>query len=149
MVMGTATTMACLTEALGLMLPGGATAPSGSGARLRHAVATGRVLRRASPTRWGLAALPGFGAALRQLRQRYRSVHAVVQSAGGPRRRVANGIRKLPEAAHLQDRAFFHAALTAVGVLQHRAGVDGTLAQLLVAAAQSRCSSLMGSSSNR
>ena len=42
MVMGTASTMACLTEALGLMLPGGATAPSGSGARLRHAVATGR-----------------------------------------------------------------------------------------------------------
>ena len=42
MVMGTASTMACLTEALGLMLPGGATAPSGSGARLRHAVASGR-----------------------------------------------------------------------------------------------------------
>ena len=42
MVMGTASTMACLTEALGLMLPGGATAPSGSGERLRHAVATGR-----------------------------------------------------------------------------------------------------------
>ncbi len=42
MVMGTASTMACLGEAMGLMLPGGATAPSGSGARLRHAVATGR-----------------------------------------------------------------------------------------------------------
>ena len=42
MVMGTASTMACLTEALGLMLPGGATAPSGSGARLRHGVASGR-----------------------------------------------------------------------------------------------------------
>ena len=42
MVMGTASTMACLGEALGLMLPGGAAAPSGSGARLRHAVATGR-----------------------------------------------------------------------------------------------------------
>ena len=42
MVMGTASTMACLTEALGLMLPGGAAAPSGSGARLRHAVASGR-----------------------------------------------------------------------------------------------------------
>ena len=42
MVMGTASTMACLSEALGLMLPGGAAAPSGSGARLRHAVATGR-----------------------------------------------------------------------------------------------------------
>ena len=42
MVMGTASTMACLSEALGLMLPGGATAPSGSGERLRQAVATGR-----------------------------------------------------------------------------------------------------------
>ena len=42
MVMGTASTMACLAEALGMMLPGGAAAPSGSGARLRHAVAAGR-----------------------------------------------------------------------------------------------------------
>jgi dihydroxy-acid dehydratase len=42
MVMGTASTMACIAEALGLMLPGGATAPSGTGDRLRHAVAAGR-----------------------------------------------------------------------------------------------------------
>lgn len=42
MVMGTASTLACVTEALGLMLPGGATAPCGSGDRLRHAVAAGR-----------------------------------------------------------------------------------------------------------
>ena len=42
MVMGTASTMACVTEALGMMLPGGATAPSGSGDRLRIAVASGR-----------------------------------------------------------------------------------------------------------
>ena len=42
MVMGTASTMACLAEVLGMMLSGGATAPSGSGERLRHAVATGR-----------------------------------------------------------------------------------------------------------
>jgi len=42
MVMGTASTVACMAEALGLMLPGGATAPSGSGDRLRHAVAAGR-----------------------------------------------------------------------------------------------------------
>ena len=34
MVMGTASTMACVTEALGLMLPGGAAPPSGSGDRL-------------------------------------------------------------------------------------------------------------------
>ncbi len=42
MVMGTASTMACTTEALGMMLPGGATPPSGSGDRLRNAVASGR-----------------------------------------------------------------------------------------------------------
>ncbi|MBI4553608.1 MAG: dihydroxy-acid dehydratase [Candidatus Latescibacteria bacterium] len=42
MVMGTASTMACLTEGLGLMLPGGATPPSGSGDRLRQAVESGR-----------------------------------------------------------------------------------------------------------
>ena len=42
MVMGTASTMACVTEALGLMLPGAATPPSVSGQRLRLGVATGR-----------------------------------------------------------------------------------------------------------
>ncbi len=42
MVMGSASTMACVTEAMGLMLPGGATPPSGSGDRLRNAVASGR-----------------------------------------------------------------------------------------------------------
>ncbi|MFI5398808.1 MAG: dihydroxy-acid dehydratase [Candidatus Binatia bacterium] len=42
MVMGTASTMACMAEVLGVMLPGGATPPSGSGDRLRHAVASGR-----------------------------------------------------------------------------------------------------------
>src|SRR3954454_1262264 len=42
MVMGTASTMACMAEALGLLLPGGATPPAATGARLRHAVATGR-----------------------------------------------------------------------------------------------------------
>lgn len=42
MVMGTASTMAALTEALGMMLPGGASPTSPSGERLRHATATGR-----------------------------------------------------------------------------------------------------------
>ena len=42
MVMGSASTMACMLEAAGLALPGSATPPSGSGARLRVAVATGR-----------------------------------------------------------------------------------------------------------
>jgi dihydroxy-acid dehydratase len=42
MVMGTASTMACMAEALGMMLPGGATPPSPAGGRLRHGTATGR-----------------------------------------------------------------------------------------------------------
>lgn len=41
-VMGTASTMACMAEALGMMLPGGATPPSPTGDRLRHATRTGR-----------------------------------------------------------------------------------------------------------
>jgi dihydroxy-acid dehydratase len=42
MVMGTASTMACLAEALGIMLPGAAAAPAVSAERLRLATATGR-----------------------------------------------------------------------------------------------------------
>jgi len=42
MVMGTASTMACLAEALGLMLPGGASPPHGSGDRLKSCAASGR-----------------------------------------------------------------------------------------------------------
>ncbi len=41
-VMGTASTMACLIEALGMMLPGGATIPAVYAERLRHAEETGR-----------------------------------------------------------------------------------------------------------
>jgi dihydroxy-acid dehydratase len=42
MVMGTASTMACITEAMGMMLPGGATPLAHSGERLKIAVASGR-----------------------------------------------------------------------------------------------------------
>jgi dihydroxy-acid dehydratase len=41
MVMGTASTMACMTEALGMMLPGGATIPAVHADRLRFAEDTG------------------------------------------------------------------------------------------------------------
>jgi len=40
-VMGTASTMACITEALGMMLPGGATIPAVMADRLRHAETAG------------------------------------------------------------------------------------------------------------
>ena len=42
MVMGSAATIACVTEAMGLMVPGGATPPAVSADRLRIAVASGR-----------------------------------------------------------------------------------------------------------
>ncbi len=42
MVMGTASTMALVTEAMGMMLPGGAAIPAVHADRLRHAEATGR-----------------------------------------------------------------------------------------------------------
>jgi dihydroxy-acid dehydratase len=42
MVMGTASTMACILEILGLMLPGGATPPHAYGDRLKNCVASGR-----------------------------------------------------------------------------------------------------------
>lgn len=42
MVMGTASTMACITETLGMMIPMGATAPAVSSDRLRLGVQTGR-----------------------------------------------------------------------------------------------------------
>lgn len=45
-VMGTASTMACLTEALGMMLPGGAAIPAVHADRLRHAELTGRQATR-------------------------------------------------------------------------------------------------------
>jgi dihydroxy-acid dehydratase len=41
-VMGTASTMACLSEALGMMLPGGASIPAVYADRLRHAEETGK-----------------------------------------------------------------------------------------------------------
>lgn len=43
MVMGTASTMACMVETLGLMLPGGAAPPHASGERLKNCVASGRM----------------------------------------------------------------------------------------------------------
>jgi dihydroxy-acid dehydratase len=51
MVMGTASTMACMAETLGLMLPGGATPPHATGQRLKHCVATGRAAVQLAQTR--------------------------------------------------------------------------------------------------
>ena len=62
MVMGTASTMACMTEALGMMLPGGACIPAVQADRLRHAEASGtRAFAMAAENR-----TPGGGWTLRQ-----------------------------------------------------------------------------------
>lgn len=50
MAMGTASTMACIAEAIGMMLPSAATAPASSGERLRLGVATGRCAVRLATT---------------------------------------------------------------------------------------------------
>ncbi len=81
MVMGTASTMACMVEALGLMLPGGATAPSGSGERLRHAVAAGRraVQLAVQPLRPGvILQAPAFTNALAVLMATSGSTNAII-----------------------------------------------------------------------
>jgi dihydroxy-acid dehydratase len=49
MVMGTASTMACLVESLGMMLPGGAAIPAVHADRIRHAEETGRAAVSLAP----------------------------------------------------------------------------------------------------
>jgi dihydroxy-acid dehydratase len=56
MVMGTASTMACLSEVLGFMLPGGASIPAIHSGRLRHAEASG--MRAVALATSGQPALP-------------------------------------------------------------------------------------------
>lgn len=81
MVMGTASTMACITEALGLMLPGGATPPMSSGERLRHCVAAGRCaveIARAGRRPRDILTRPAFNNALTVLMAIGGSTNAVV-----------------------------------------------------------------------
>jgi dihydroxy-acid dehydratase len=69
-VMGTASTMACLCEALGVMLPGGADIPAVHAARLRHAEATGKqavALARSGSTLERILTAEAFENALRVL----------------------------------------------------------------------------------
>lgn len=89
MVMGTASTMACLAETLGMMLPGGASPPAPTGARLRHATATGRraveLARNALLPREILTA-SAFGNALRVLAALGGSTNAIVHVLAVARR---------------------------------------------------------------
>ncbi len=81
MVMGSASTIACVTETLGLMLPGGASPTSGSGDRQRNAVASGRaaVKLSQSPIKpLDILTRPAFENALRVLVALGGSTNAIV-----------------------------------------------------------------------
>ena len=89
MVMGTASTMACMAEALGMMLPGGATPPSPTGNRLRHATQTGRraveLARNPLLTR-DILTKPAFYNALRVLSAIGGSTNAIIHLLAVARR---------------------------------------------------------------
>jgi dihydroxy-acid dehydratase len=81
MVMGTASTMACVTEALGMMLPGGACIPAVQADRLRHAEASGSravalAAERLTPER--ILTPKAFGNALRVLLALGGSTNALI-----------------------------------------------------------------------
>lgn len=81
MVMGTASTMACVAEALGLMLPGAATPPAVSSQRLRLGVATGRravALAAEGRSAHDILTPPAFANALKVLAALSGSTNAVV-----------------------------------------------------------------------
>lgn len=81
MVMGTASTMACIAEVLGVMVPGSASPPATTGARLRVGVETGRqavVLAAARRTTSDILTRPAFENALKVLAALSGSTNAVV-----------------------------------------------------------------------
>ena len=89
MVMGTASTMACITETLGMMLPGGATAPAVSADRLRLGTATGREavrLAEAGTTPSEILTRPAFLNALTVLAAISGSTNAVIHLTAIARR---------------------------------------------------------------
>ena len=89
MVMGTASTMACLAETLGLMLPGGATPPHASGRRLKQCTAAGRCAVRLAengPTPRELLTVSSFKNALTVLSALSGSTNAVVHLLAMARR---------------------------------------------------------------
>src|SRR5579864_5966276 len=79
--MGTASTMACLAEALGIMLPGGSSAPAATAGRIRIAEETGRqavalIARQLTPDR--ILTPKSFENALRVLLAIGGSTNAVI-----------------------------------------------------------------------
>jgi dihydroxy-acid dehydratase len=84
MVMGTASTMACVTEALGMMLPGGACIPAVMSERLRNAEATGAravAIARERLTPYRIMTAEAFENALTMLLAIGGSTNAIVHLA--------------------------------------------------------------------
>lgn len=80
-VMGTASTMACVIEALGMMLPGGASVPAVHADRLRHGEATGQravELAHAATTPDRIMTADAFDNALRVLQAIGGSTNAII-----------------------------------------------------------------------
>jgi dihydroxy-acid dehydratase len=100
-VMGTASTMACVTEALGMMLPGGATVPAVHADRLRHAEESGRravglAAERLTPDR--ILTARAFENALRVLQAIGGSTNAIIHLAAvAGRRGLRLDLEKLNE----------------------------------------------------
>jgi dihydroxy-acid dehydratase len=85
MVMGTASTLACLAETLGFVLPGGSTVPAVHAERLRFGEATGRravaMATAASPTARSLVTAASVGNAVRVLQALGGSTNALIHLA--------------------------------------------------------------------
>jgi dihydroxy-acid dehydratase len=89
MVMGTASTMACITEALGLSLPMSATIPAPHAERFRLAEASGRVAA-------AMAAAKGPRPSELLTKSAFRNAQVVLQAIGGS----TNGLIHLTAIAH-------------------------------------------------
>ncbi len=133
MVMGTASTLACLSEGLGMMLPGGACPPAGTGDRLRHAAASGRravgLAEKGRPRPRELLSAGAFQNALRLLVALGGSTNAVVHLFALARRvGVALGLEDL-DAAGREVPLLVDCKPTGGGTMEelHAAGGVGVL----------------------
>jgi dihydroxy-acid dehydratase len=110
MVMGTASTMACLVEALGLALPGSATIPAPHAERVRCAEATGR-RAVALATAGGPRPSEILNAAA------FRNALVVLQAIGGSTNAVIHLTAIAGRAGHIVDLDAFDALSQSVPVL--------------------------------
>ncbi len=137
MVMGSASTMACLLEAAGLALPGSATPPSGSGARLRLGVATGQravtLARNGGPTPRQLFTADALHNALTMLCALAGSTNAIVHLAAFARRAGLDSVLDLLEAISARTPVLVDckpAGSRYMEDLHHAGGVPALLAAL-------------------